>query len=80
MEVINILSIRIGTSKRDSSFYSEMPGPGQYSSNTALGKAPKYSFGIRNEKSKEHSSFRDIPGPGNYNPDFNKKYKNVSYS
>jgi hypothetical protein len=58
----------------------DLPGPGQYTAKTSFGKAPKYSFGLKNEKSKELYSAREIPGPGNYTPNFNKLYKNVSYS
>ena len=76
----NFINNRIGTSKRETSFYSEMPGPGQYSSTSRLGKAPKYSFGLKNPNSKEMFSGKDTPGPGNYNPEYKKIYKNVSYS
>ncbi len=70
---------RMGSGLRSQSLRSMSPGPGSYEYSKYIGKAPKYSMGLKTSY-MDPSKMVDSPGPGNYNPNFRTCFKNVSYT
>jgi hypothetical protein len=56
-----------------------IPGPGQYNSNSFIGKAPKYSMASKSG-GVDMSKYVVSPGPGMYTPTNNHLTKSSSYS
>ena len=69
----------MGSAPRSQSARNFNPGPGQYDYSKYLGKAPKYSMGLKTSYFDPTKTVVS-PGPGNYNPNHRTFFRNISYT